>query len=271
VKQILLRAPEKEADSISVNRIKALAAVLAMAAISLSLSAQHGEGGGSGKVPVASKPAGRVIENLDLHLALAGMKSARAPRVIEGHLVLSFSGPYRSVAAAFAHEGFATLHAYDRNRQGVFVLAYPVPLKWDKGSLEYRVVVDGVWTLDPADPERAEDPASGVDVSVASVPYLSDLHLGLYEILGEDGHTARFIFRGAEGESVAVCGDFNNWDPFIHEMEETSPGVYQLELPLPRGRHYYDFVYRGEELPDPLNPEKAATRDGKQVSVLLVE
>ena len=69
---------------------------------------------------------------------------------------------------------------------------------------------------------------------------------------------------------MSVCGDFDNWDPFIHEMPETSPGYTGLDLPLPPGRHYYTFVYRGEELPDPLNPAKAANRDGKIVSVLQV-
>jgi hypothetical protein len=243
-----------------------MAAVLAMAIAPLALRAE-----GGGKTVVQPKVAGRVIDNLNLHLALAGMKTAAAPRVIEGELLLSAAGPYRSVAAAFAHEGFAELHAYERNRQGVFVLAYPIPLKWEKGRLEYRVIVDGVWSLDPANPERDSDPVTGLELSAAAVPYLSDLHLGRYEIVGEDGRTARFIFRGDRGEFVAVCGDFNNWDPFIHAMSETSPGVYRIDLPLPPGRHYYDFVYRGEELPDPLNPVKAATREGKEVSVLVVE
>ena len=69
---------------------------------------------------------------------------------------------------------------------------------------------------------------------------------------------------------MTVCGDFDNWDPFIHELVETSPGIYELELPLPPGRHYYTFIYRGEALTDPLNPDKAANRDGKAVSVLNV-
>ncbi len=197
------------------------------------------------------------------------MKAAKPPEALEGELVLSAFGPYRYVAAAFAHEGFAILHPYERNKQGVFVLAYPVPLKMS-GDLEYRMVVDGVWTLDPANPARRSNPTLGLDVSVARVPFLSDQHLGVYPILGEDGRTARFLFRGESGESVTVCGDFDNWDPFIHEMTETSPGLYRLDLPLAPGRHYYDFVYRGESLPDPLNPEKAATRDGKLVSILEV-
>jgi hypothetical protein len=202
-------------------------------------------------------------------MVLAGLKAARAPQVVEGELVLSVSGHYRSVAAAFAHEGFAVLHPYEKNRQGVFVLAYPIPLKMS-GALEYRIVVDGVWTFDPSAPERRLDAASGVELSVAPVPYLSDLHLGMYRIIGEDGSTARFIFRGERGESVTVCGDFDNWDPFLFQMAETSPGVYELSLALEPGKHYYNFVYRGEAITDPLNPQKAATREGKEVSVLAV-
>ena len=97
---------------------------------------------------------------------------------------------------------------------------------------------------------------------------LSDLHLGKYVILAEDGRTARFVFQARPGEIVSVCGDFDNWDPFIHEMPETSPGTYELALPLPRGTHRYAFVYRGEFLADPLNPTKAVDAEGRLVSVL---
>lgn len=253
---------QARADIVAVTKRLFLAAIIALSASALVFGAES-------KAPSQPKTAGRVIDSLPLHLVLAGMKKAQAPQVVESELVLSVSGPYRSVAAAFAHEGFALLHPYERNRQGVFVLAFPIPLKRNE-PLEYRIIVDGAWILDPSDPERRSDPETGVELSVAHIPYLSDRHLGLYKVLGEDGHTARFLFRGASGESVTVCGDFDNWDPFIHELVETSPGIYELELPLPPGRHYYTFIYRGEALTDPLNPDKAANRDGKAVSVLNV-
>ena len=226
--------------------------------------------GAEGSAKIAQpKTAGRVIESMELHLELASMKTAKAPRSIEGELVLSASGPYRSVAAAFAHEDFAVLHPYERNKHGVFILAYPIPLK-RKANIEYRLVVDGAWIIDPANPARRDDPETGLELSVAPVPYLSDLHLGLYHLIAEDGRTARFLFRGAGGESVTVCGDFDNWDPFLHEMSETAPGVYTLDLPLGPGKHYYNFIYRGEAVTDPLNPAKASDSDGRIVSVLVV-
>ncbi|HET7838487.1 MAG TPA: hypothetical protein VFL04_01920 [Rectinemataceae bacterium] len=248
-----------------------LAAALSLAAL-LSLAAASNEGGSpdSGQAGNGSYSEFPTVESLNLHLKLAGMARASAPAVVDGYLVLSARGPYRFVGAAFAHEGFAAVHAFKKNAKGVFVLAYKVPLKRSE-ALSYRLVIDGVWTWDPANPRREMDPELGLAVSLADVPYLSDLHLGLYELLDRrDGRTANFIFRAAPGESVTVSGDFDNWDPFIHEMSETSPGVYELSLPLTPGTHLYGFVYRGSLVPDPLNVEKASNREGKIVSVISV-
>ena len=251
------------ADIVAVTPTRYLFVSAALAVLAFQLGAE-----GGAKI-VQPKTAGRVIESLAIHLELSGMKAAKAPETMEGELLLSAFGPYRAVTAAFAHEGFAILHPYERNKHGVFVLAYPIPLNQSK-DLEYRIIVDGVWTVDPANALKRTDPETGLELSVARVPFLSDVRLGLYRQIGEDGITARFLFRAASGESVTVCGDFDNWDPFIHEMAETSPGTYRLDLPLAPGRHYYTFVYRGEELTDPLNLARASNRDGKVVSVLVV-
>ncbi|HTX73757.1 MAG TPA: hypothetical protein VMC79_13085 [Rectinemataceae bacterium] len=209
------------------------------------------------------------VTSLPLHLKIAGMNSAEAPQVIEDRLVLSVSGPYRFVGAAFAHEGFAVIHQFDINPQGIFVLALPIPLKRSQ-PLIYRLIIDGVWTSDPSNPRVVNDPATGTALSIVDVPYLSDLHLGLYRVLDPDGRTAHFLFQAAPGQIVTVCGDFDNWDPFIHEMPEVKPGLYELDLPLSPGTHFYGFVYRGDVVPDPLNGLKASNRDGKIVSVLTV-
>jgi hypothetical protein len=234
----------------------------ALAALSLPLFAQRGEA-----APIAAAARDNAVDSLPLHLLLSGMTRAAAPRPFEDRMVFSFDGPYRFVGAVFEHEGFAVMHPFERNKHGVFVLAYRVPLK-RRDPLVYRLVVDGAQIADPLNPRKAYDAAGGLELSVVDAPYLSDLHLGLYAVLGEDGRTARFLFRGASGEVVTVCGDFDNWDPFIHEMSETSPGTYELSLPLPPGTHYYAFVYRGEYLTDPLNPEKAVSGEGRVVSVI---
>lgn len=209
------------------------------------------------------------VESLPLHLLLAGKAEAGPPLVRGDSLVLSAKGPYRFVAAAFEFEGYRELHLFEKNAQGVFVLAFPIPLK-RREPLAYRLVVDGTWMVDPSNPLKAEDRGAGLALSLAEVPFLSDERPGLYGFGAEGGRGVRFLFKGAPGEIVSVAGDFNNWDPFLHELNEASPGVYELELPLPAGAHRYAFVYRGEYLADPLNLEKATSPEGRVVSVIRV-
>lgn len=245
-----------------------LVASIALTVAVAAFPADHG-GGGSSAVPKQVKRGNVRVDDLETHLFLADLRSAVAPRVVNGYLALSAAGPYRTVSAAFEHEGFATLHRFDINKHGVFVLAYTVPLK-SEGSVRYRLVIDGAWTSDPSNPHSVRDSASGIEVSVAAVPFIDDRRLGSYEILAKDGVTARFLFKAESGRSVTVYGDFDNWDPFIHELSETEPGIYTLELPLAPGTHRYAFVYGGEVLPDPLNPRREKNDEGKIVSVLVV-
>jgi len=262
VKENRLSLPVASADSIDTNMKGIMVSIVLLGTLLFSV-----EGFAENFVLTSARVP--VVDSVPLHLKLAGMTAAEAPQVIEDRLVLSVAGPYRFVGAAFAHEGFAVIHPFDRNTQGVFVLAYPIPLKMN-ASLVYRLIIDGVWTFDPSNPHSTTDPSTGAALSIADIPYRSDLHLGLYKILEPDGHTAHFTFQGAPGEVVTVCGDFDDWDPFIHEMKETRPGLYELELPLTAGVHFYGFVYRGDVVPDPLNGVKASNRDGKVVSVLVV-
>ncbi len=207
------------------------------------------------------------VQSLSLHLHLAGLSRAEAPTVMEDQAVFSVKGPYRSVGAAFEHEGWAIVHAFERNAQGVFVLALPLPLD-SENPLAYRIVVDGVWTRDPANPSWRRDPRTALDLSVLAVPRVSSERPGLYRLVSEDGRLVRFLWKGEPGSVVTVAGDFNQWDPFLHELRETEPGVFRLDLALPPGRHRYAFFYRGESRADPLNPSHEFTKDGMEVSTV---
>ena len=234
-----------------------LAAVARDSVASLSLCAEGGD-----RVAQA-KTAGRVIESLTLHLDLAGMKAAKAPRVIEGELVLSASGPYRSVAAAFAHEGFATLTPTSATGRESSSSPIPFPSNGPSGTSNTASSSTECGPSIPPIPRRRSDPATGLELSVARVPYLSDLHLGAIRILGDDGRTARFLFRGASGESVTVCGDFDNWDPFIHEMSETSPGLYSSTCPCRRAGTTMPSSIAARSCPIPSIPTRRPNADGQ--------
>ena len=221
----------------------------------------------------APRAAAFDVESLPLHLHLASISGSRAPEVVEDHLVFAISGRYRFVGIAFSHEGWRTVHLFERNGLGTFVYACPVPVERRDRAPEpigYRLVVDGSWIPDPSNPVRARDPASGVMISLVDAPWRSRSDAGAWDLIDADGRTAHFRFEGLAGQRVTVAGTFNGWDPFVHELAETSPGVYELDLALPPGEHRYVFWYRGERLPDDLNPARLYDAEGKPVSILTV-
>jgi hypothetical protein len=209
------------------------------------------------------------VESLNLHIFLKGLDHPIPPTVREETLILTMGGVHRFVGAAFAHEGFATIHPFKRNEHGIFLLTMEVPLEF-ASPLAYRLIVDGAWMADPANSRGTTIGEWGLPVSLVDLPWRSSEEPGFYHVLGEDGKTARFLFKAPPGEFVTVAGSFNNWDPFTHALAETRPGEYRLDLPLPAGINLYCFVWRGSMIPDPLNEEKASNRYERVVSVLRV-
>lgn len=218
-------------------------------------------------VAAPGAPGAFEVTSVNLHLHLSGLKKAEAPRIMEEHLVLSVSGPYRFVGAAFSHESWTQVHPFEINRYNIFVLAIPLPYG-DATTVRYRLVLDGLWAADPSNPVAERDSSTGAALSLASLPARPRTVLGVWNPAHENGAT--FYFEAEPGQLITVAGTFNGWDPFIHEMTEILPGRYELQLVLQPGQYYYVFFYKGERLADPLNQELRYTMDGRAVSALVI-
>ncbi len=83
--------------------------------------------------------------------------------------------------------------------------------------------------------------------------------------------TARFVFVAPEASSVAVTGDFVDWDRNGIPLESPRrDGVWVVEVQLKPGMHNYVFVIDGSEWrPDP-NVTQVDDGFGNRNSVLLV-
>lgn len=199
--------------------------------------------------------------NLQLHQEIAGLKEAGPPRLVGDTIIFSYSfdetaaGRQHLVEIAFEHEHFGRRHSFFVNDYGVYIYTMPVPR--DREALRYRLIVDGLWTHDPQG-LRSTPGARGTRVSVLDLPPAPPPTRG--PVIESDG-TVRFLYRGESGSAVSVVGDFNGWDPFLHQLVETSPGSYELALRLIPGTHRYYFVVDGVRLPDPLNPVEIVIRD----------
>lgn len=83
-----------------------------------------------------------------------------------------------------------------------------------------------------------------------------------------DGRYVNFVYVGKPRLRISVAGSFNNWDPFMYFLEETSDGIYELTLPLSKGTHTYSYFLGTEMKVDITNHERAYGSDGRAVSVL---
>jgi hypothetical protein len=212
---------------------------------------------------------------------LLGLKTPGKPEIVDGGVLFTAPSGRRSVGIAFAHEGFAKIHWFQKlmkvrddpeaadakkgdedlyRDSGILFHAHPLPQ--DMRELEYRLIIDGLWTVDPLNPLRRMDERSGIYRSVVILPEVRHIPTAFD---GPPG-TLSFTYQALPGETVTVAGDFNGWDPFMYELRETAPGLYSLVLPLPPGTYRYVFYHRGQRVPDPNNTAKVYSRTGEVVS-----
>jgi hypothetical protein len=80
----------------------------------------------------------------------------------------------------------------------------------------------------------------------------------------------RFMYANNEASSVAVAGDFSEWEP-IPLTEKTVDGqtVWTGLVPVPKGEHQYMFVINGSRwVTDPLAPVQRSDGFGNKNAVL---
>ena len=224
-------------------------------------------------------------ESYEVVNSLLSIHSPSAPLIIDNYVIFTADSGLRRVGVAFAHENFANVHWFrplavpqDRlsrpwdtvfqpnvySDSGLQFHVFQIPA--NLSELEYRLVINGLWTIDPLNPKSRRDPVSGLSLSVLSLPYrpvtpnpLNGLPEGL-----------SFSFRGPPGEIVTVAGNFNGWDPFMYELREFPEGVYSITIPLPPGTYQYVFYHRGQRYVDPYNPRRIYARDGNAASEIVV-
>ena len=213
---------------------------------------------------------------------LRAISAPGKPEIYENGVVFTASSQYQRVGISFAHEGYAKVHWFKRfmiprdgaelvvagrNKKNIDpnmdtgIMFHLEMIPADIKNLDYRLIIDGLWTADPLNPLTVTSP-SGVVESRVPLPIKPETA----QAAGAPSGTYRFSYRAPPGEIITVGGSFNNWDPFMYELREVSRGFYTLTLPLPPGNFLYVFFHRGEQIPDPANMRRLYTREGRIVS-----
>lgn len=227
-------------------------------------------------VPVLSaKAEGRLPltdEEADYANLVTSISKVREPYIKDGYVVFTANKDARFVGIAFDFEDFNTIHPYQKHntytdtgevRNTVFF--YALKLTKDMQKIKYRVVIDGLWTLDPTNENKDFDRSTGLLLSI----YDATREIPPATEQLKDG-TVRFVYEGESGRQVRLGGSFTNWDSWIYEMKEVQPGLYQFELSLPPGIYQYAYFSGVNTIVDTTNPERCYTKDGKTASQITV-
>ena len=223
------------------------------------------------------------VESYQLVDRLLSLTEPGAPEILDDLVIFTASSGNRRVGIAFADEGFSKVHWFRQlmvrhdiadlqadtlNRykdSGIIFYVHKIPEGASK--LEYRMIINGLWTVDPANPDMRRDSATGLTLSILSLPPRDTVHNPLN---GPSGSLS-FVFRGPPGETVTVAGSFNNWDPFMYELREGPAGNYSINIPLPPGKYQYVFFHRGRRYLDPYNANRVYSREGNAASEIVIQ
>jgi len=234
-------------------------------------------------------PASAEAENWESYEVierLLTMSGPGTPEIYKDFVIFTAESSLRKVGISFAHENFAHTYWFRQLLVPQDLLNAPIPpgkkvpdpyinsgiqfhvleVPENVQEVEYRLVINGLWTTDPNNSLTRRDQVSGLTLSVVRMPprpVKLDPLKGLPEGL-------TFTFKGPPGEIVTVAGSFNGWDPFMYELKESSAGVYTLTLPLLSGTYQYVFFCQGKRFVDLNNPRRSYSRDGKPASEITV-
>lgn len=193
-----------------------------------------------------------------------------APKIKDGHIIFT-STARRHVGIAFSHEDYKHIHSFRKLPQSELyegkepILFYILPIPDELTEIKYRLVIDGLWSSDPVNMNTAFDSIHSMSVSRIEVPYKKE-----YKTEVSNKSLVKFTYLGEPKKIIRLAGSFNNWDPFMYDLIEVSPGRYELNLNLPPGTWLYAYFSGGSQLPDNTNKNYVYTADGRVASVITV-
>jgi len=225
-------------------------------------------------------------ESYEMVNRLLSLPGPSEPVIYDNFVIFTANSDLRRVGVAFAHENFANIYWFTRllvpqdRRNPIILPGEKVPSPYaDSGmqfhvyqvpdhirELEYRLIINGLWTIDPINPVSRRDSVTGLSYSILNIPSRP----ARYSPLNGLPEGLSFSFRAPPGEIITIGGSFNGWDPFMYELKESPAGVYSINIPLPPGTYQYVFFHRGERWTDPYNPRRIYSRNGMAASEIVV-
>lgn len=203
----------------------------------------------AGYILLVTAPA---IHGIDLY----AIREAGPPQVTSDGILFTYKPEKEmpeKVMVGGDFDNWRDLHRMEKGDFGVFVFLYNkrdergIVLR--EGFYRYRYLIDGIWFNDPhSDALLYDSKGTALSFFVLPKPIIvvdyNPLHLGRNDYI--------FYYKNDKAKSVAILGDFNNWNPYSHPMKKNLAGLWEIVLDIPPGQYVYRFVVDGNYRNDPL-------------------
>lgn len=211
-------------------------------------------------------------DSYGIDMVLSQIDSPKSPQIVGDYVVFTADSNARHTGIVFDFENFRTIHSFERlitydydGEEVDSVLFYILQLPKNINQISYRLIIDGLWTVDPNNTIKIYDDDIKTELSKVILNRKEEKITKVVET-----NTVKFVYMGETGQKIRVGGNFTNWDSYIYQLAEITPGLYEIEIPLAPGTYYYNFYKGVNSFIDEKNPEKAYTPDGRVASVISI-
>ncbi len=83
---------------------------------------------------------------------------------------------------------------------------------------------------------------------------------------------AKFSLRGERFNNVYLTGEFNNWkQDEDYKLKKTNSGIWEINVPLKKGKYRYKFIADGNWINDPANSFQENDTFGGKNSIITID
>lgn len=190
-----------------------------------------------------------------------------SPLVLENTVLFFYIGAAKDVFLAGDFNNWKLNLKLKEHRNNLWVFSWTN--RTQAGSYKYRFVVDGFWIPDPTNPNFVYD-AGREKLSLLTLTneFIPDKKYPLW--ISNDVY--RFQHVATNAKVVSLAGDFNNWNPYSHQMKYQGGGLFSIDIILdPKKLYLYSFVEDGMWVFDANNKKQYRNQQNRAVSAFFAD
>ncbi|MGL4394334.1 MAG: hypothetical protein ACRCS8_03825 [Brevinema sp.] len=191
----------------------------------------------------------------------------QTPILLENYILFYYQGKAKSVMIAGEFNNWQDNWIMQEAKSNLWTFA--ITNRLPKGEYKYRLKVDGFWIADPSNPHAVFDSArQKLSILILDKEFLPNQKYPMWV----SNNIYVFKYTNTNAKNVSIAGDFNNWNPYSHQMKDNGVGEYTIEIELvPKKNYMYSFVQDGNWRFDENNRKQYLNDQNRPVNIFYAD